>query len=258
MKPGVLTNHVMSADEYGADIAGGKLYAYTWPGGLLFLRERESYHMLSYYVTDISIHPDCDLPLDTFAEIAYKPSGTENTLRAVKFWEQAGLSAVFERVRLTRLAKTSEISNISLNDDRNGGMYTHSPPLTAKQQDIDAISKLLYKSFDHRTGHIPDYQELADSIKDGQIICIQDSRGEICGLLRWIPRVASVEIRQLAIHEDMRGKGLAHRLLAAFVGIMDGKKITVWARDGYAPALKSYVSAGFAVDGWRSTVLIKS
>jgi len=284
MKPGTLTNHVMTADEYRAEVAAGRLYAHTWPGGVLFLRKRETYHMLSYYVNDIGVLPGCDLPADTLAEIAYKPSGAENAARAVDFWGRVGLKHVFDRIRLTRdchnpsleLQRNSvqpclceERSDEAIRQDSSfanaSGLLSeacneysndrHLSVCLAAQPDFDACSRLIHASFDPRTGHIPDYQELYESIKHGHILCLKNSHGEICGLLRRTMRAASVEIRQLALRRDMRGKGLARKLLAAFISIAGDKKITVWARDGYAPAVKAYESAGFAADGWRSAVL---
>jgi len=242
MKPGTQTNHVMTADEYRVDIAAGKLYAHTWPGGVLFLRKRETYHMLSYYVNDSGSLPDCALPDDTFTEIAYKHSGAENAAQAVEYWGRVGMRHTLDRVRLTRPAGKDSSSPIQ-------------DICTAAQSDIDTLSSLMRACFSHRTGHIPDYQELSDSIVAGQILCIKDLHDKICGFLRWIPRAASIEIRQLAVRDDMRGKRLSHNLLAALVDMMGDKKITVWTRDGYAPALRSYYAFGFVTDGWRSTVL---
>ena len=245
MRPGVLTNHVMNAEEYRVDIANGSLFAHTWPGGVLFLRKRETYHMLSYCINDTSILPDCALPGDAFAEIAYKPAGAEKALCAVEFWKQMGLKQIFERIRLSRL-DIPVIARLSRS------------PLAcavAAPQDIDTCCALIRVSFDNRTGYIPDYRELEASLANGHIMCMKDSYGVVCGLLRWIPHTASIEIRQFALREDMRGNGLARMLLNAFIKKYGNGKVTVWVRDGYTPAIKSYVSAGFTADGWRSAVL---
>ena len=243
MKPGVLTNHVMSADEYRADIAGGLLYAYQWPGGLLFLRNRELYHLLGYYIGDINELPGCDFPDNTVIEIPHKPSIAGAAAAAAEYWVRAGFEHTLERVRLTR------------------GVTGHNPSGNAQfatPQDVHDCYELLRGSFHPVTGHIPGLGELEVSVVNGHVLCVGDADGKVCGLLRWVPRAASVEIRQLALCEDMRGKGLAHRLLESFVDVCGGKKATVWARDGYAPALRAYTAAGFVVDGWRSYVLTKA
>jgi len=255
MKPGVITNHVMTAQEYKADVAMGTLYAHKWPGGVLFMRKRKTYHMLSYYINDYSL-PDCTLPEDAFMEVAYKPSGVDDAYRAVRFWEQAGLLPIFERTRLTRNITPSTKGGLPQTEDSHKHTpHSHQYIEIALPPDADACMNMIYDCFDHHTGHIPDECELHDSIKAGHVLCMKDVDGSICGLLRWIPRAASIEIRQLALREDMRGKGMARNLLTRFVDMIGNNKITVWARDGYAPALKSYTASGFVADGWRSFVL---
>jgi len=255
MKPGVLTNHMMTADEYRADIAHGALHAHVWDGGVLFLRKRESYHMLSYYINDLNVLPDCNLPEDVFCEIAFKPSGAKNAGTAVDFWKRAELRATFERIRMTRpagggMGSTACVQIVPLRVATDG--YYAS---LANEQDSNDCYDLLRANFDHITGHLPDFHELRDNIEAGFVLCLKDSQSSTCGLIRWLPRAASIEIRQLALREDMRGKGMARYLLDAFTEICGNNKNTVWMRDGYAPALKSYAAAGFAPDGWRSVVM---
>ena len=100
MKPGVITNHIMSADEYHGEIASGTLYAYEWDGGLLFLRERTAHHHMTFYINDMQKLPGCSLPPDTFTEIVAKP--TMDTQDVISYWQKAGLKADHKRIRLAR------------------------------------------------------------------------------------------------------------------------------------------------------------
>jgi len=245
IKPGVLTNHVMTADEYRADIEAGALFAYTWPGGLLFLRGRGGYHLLSYYLNDLSSLPDCELPGNTTIEIGYKPFGAGAAAQVIGFWERVGFRHKFERVRLTRPPGAADTPRLNR-------PFTIAP---AAPIDAGACYELMKAGFDPITGHIPTLYEVEASIRDGCILCLNDSSGVICGLLRFISRAAFVEIRQMAVSEAMRGQGLANSLLNAFIEKCGDRKCTVWARDGYLPAIRAYNSAGFAADGWRSGVL---
>ena len=264
MKPGALTNQVLTPDEYRGDIAGGKMSAYEWPGGVMFLRRRGTYQLLSFVVSDAGSLPDCVLPVDVVCEVAYKPTGAGNAAQAVEFWGRMGLEPVFERIRLARDAAKELDAPTSRLCERSEAIQRPSLPefpglpsiCLAAPCDFDAVMTLLYACFDRITGHIPDLDELTASIGAEHVLCMKDCLGAVCGLLRWVPRGASVEIRQLALREDMRGKGLVRSLVDAFLECTGGKKTTVWARDGYAPALKSYTAAGFAPDGWRSAVLI--
>ena len=261
IKPGVLTNHVMTADEYREDIESGTFYAHTWPGGVLFLRDRGGYNLLSYYIIDTNVVPDCELPDDTVTEIAYKPSGAEAAERAIRFWEITGLNIAFERIRLTRLetADKSGIGNaaVGIPFQCRGLLLPGFALNIAIFQDLDDCQKLMQANFDPITGHIPTSNEIETSIAEGCILCLKDSFGKICGLLRCVQRAASVEIRQLALREDVRGQGLARQLLDIFIEKWGSGKSTVWMRDGNVPALKAYNSAGFTADGWRSAVMRK-
>lgn len=241
MKSGVLTNHVMSPEEYKSDIAVGVLSAYTWPGGLVFLRGREGYQILSYFITDTEIPLDIDIPENTVVEIVSKPSGAEAAGIVVRYWEWVGLKPMLKRIRLTRPSGVSSVEG-----DR---------VFVASEQDTGGCDKLIRASFDPVTGHIPDYHELSSSIKAGHVLCLKDSEGVVCGLLRVLLRAASVEIRQLALREDMRGRGLSRNLLDAFIKKWGDRKSTVWMKDSYVPAFRTYATAGFTVDGWCSHVL---
>jgi len=283
MKPGMITNHVMTAAEYHADVEAGVLYAHIWPGGVLFLRGREGYQLLSYCINDLGIMPGCRLPDNVLCEIGYKPSGVAAAEGAVRFWAAVGLKMAFERVRLTRMLgqegppggagaaivqKDRQLVSIF---GRNGyniesvGNLTLPPPIApigipllslADECDIDSCHRLMHECFDVITGHIPTYRELKESVAAGCILCMKDSSGAVCGLLRCVARVGSTEIRQLAIREDMRGQGLARLLLDAFIEKWGRGKCTVWVRNGYAPALNAYRSADFVADGWRSSVMV--
>ena len=261
MKPGALTNHVMTAAEYKSDIAAGTLYAHTWPGGLIFLRKREGHHQLSYFVTDPQIPLDCKLPEDTFTEIAYKPSGAEIAAKGIEYWMQVGLKPIFERIRLTRQATPEknndnpETPHVGRDAQAAWASSKRAFCVCGQPQDAQTIHNLLKSSFSHLTGHLPDYHELKTDITENNILCMKDPQNTIIGLIRSTPRKASIEIRQLALREDMRGRGLAHHLMNAFIEKYGNNKITVWMQDGYAPALKSYTAAGFVPDGWRSSVL---
>ena len=243
MKPGVLTNHVMTAGEYRDDIGRGVLFAHTWPGGVLFLRGREGCHQLSYYINDTSIFPACTVPDNTFIDIVCKRKRADDADKALQFWVQAGFTHAFDRIRFTRpggIGKLCGNESVSL----------------AGTNDIDECYRLIHDSFDRVTGYLPNYQELQESISEGNVFCLNGPNGEIHGLLRCINKAASVEIRQLVICEEKRGLGLARLLLSAFIAKYGDRKCTVWTLDGWhTPSIKTYTAAGFEWDGWFSYVL---
>ena len=258
LKRGAITNHVMTQDEYRAEIATNSLYAHNWPGGVLFLRKRVGYHMLTYIVNDTNIQPHIALPTDTFIEIAQKPLADIGS--AIAFWARAGFEVTLKRLRLTRsvdnMAEKSTLAascggvSASQTTVDNHGIIT-----TAAMADVKSCDDLLRACFDAKTGHLPSIEELTADIAKGCVLCIKDPDNTVCGLLRYKPHTASVEIKQLALRYDMRGKGLARQLVGSFVGMHGSKKLTVWMNEGYVPAMRSYTACGFLPDGWRAHVL---
>jgi len=240
MKPGVFTNNFITPDQYHVEISAGTLYEYEWGGGLLFLRKRDGRHLLTFYIHDTDISLGADLPPDTVTEIPRKPSGESAAAVAVDYWIRSGMKLDFERIRMTRPAGC-------------GAEPVSHTVHVAQEADLGGATELLNGSFDPKTGCLPTESELCGDIADGNVLCARD--GGVCGILRVVTRPASAEIRQLAVREDMRGRGVAKSLVSAFAERYGDKKSIVWLMDGNAPALRVYTSAGFVPDGWRSTVL---
>jgi len=237
MKKGVLTNNFMRPEEYRAEISAGTLYAHEYNGGLLLLRRREGRHLLTFYINNREGLSDIELPPDTVAGIPQKPSGAGD---AVSYWTRFGMTPLGEYIRLTREAGSTPIS---------GGDDVH----IAAESDFDGVHTLLHDCFDLRTGCLPSAAELRDDIRRGLVLCVKDN--EIGGVLRFGEFSGRVEVLHLAVREDYRGRGIGRTLVGAFTARYSERKCTVWMREGYAPALKTYTAAGFSPDGMRLTLL---
>jgi len=237
MKKGVLTNNFMRPEEYRAEISAGTLYAHKYNGGLLLLRKREGRHLLTFYINDREVLPDIELPPDTVTGIPQKPASAGE---AVAYWTRFGMSPLGDYIRLVREAGSVLVSEEST---------VH----IASESDFDGIHALLHDCFDLRTGCLPSAAELRDDIKCGMVLCIKDNG--IGGVLRFGEFSGRAEILHLAVREDLRGRRVGHALVGAFIARYNEKKCTVWMREGYAPALKIYTTAGFSPDGMRSTLL---
>ena len=242
MKPGVLTNSFISPDEFRAEIDAGTLYTNEWSGGLLLLRARDGRHLLTYYIRDADSAHEADLPPDTVIEITQKPGGNALAAKAVSYWTCFGFSPVLERIRMTRPADC----DVRLSAKRDVRF--------AQPEDFDGAYTLLRDSFDMLTGCLPTERELRDDISRGCVLCA--GADSIDGVLRVALRSSSVEIQHLAVREALRGRGIARTLLGGFIREFGNKKCVVWTRDGYVPAIRVYTAAGFAPDGWRSTVMV--
>ena len=238
MKPGVFTNNFLTPDEYRAQIDMGALYMHEWGGGLLFLQKREGRHLLTFYVNDLNVLPDVELPPDTVTEIPQK-SGTREASPIVSYWAQSGLTVIFERIRLARSAEPVGVS---------------SGAAIAQDNDFDSVYALLRDCFDLRTGCLPTERELREDIQKGHILRGQDGGG----VLRVAERSGAMEIRQLAVREDKRGRGVGHALVQDFIGRFGDRKCVTWVREDNAAALRVYTAAGFAADGFKSTVMVRA
>ena len=245
MKPGVIANRAMKPDEYHTEISGGNLYAHEWDGGLLFLRKKKGRHLLTFLIKDLESYPGIDLPEDTVMEI---PQKTTQPNKAAEYWARNGFNTAFERIRLTR--PVGEASAAAYDAGVGVDIF---PAMAENYEDVRA---LLWGSFDHRTGCLPDDDELKESIKRGEVLIVKVANS-VGGVLRAIEKLASAEIRQLAVREDLRGTGLSHKLVRAFTARFAGKKQIVWVRDGYTAAIKTYTATGFAPDGRRSIVMTR-
>ncbi|MCL2402196.1 MAG: GNAT family N-acetyltransferase [Oscillospiraceae bacterium] len=235
MKKGVLTNNFMHPDEYRAEISAGTLFAYEYGGGLLLFRKREGRHLLTFYINDRAVLPDIKLPPDTVLSMPLKAVGAD----AVSYWIRFGMHPLGEYIRLTRVAGSALVVG-------------DSTVQIAVESDFDSVHTLLRDSFDLRTGCLPSTAELRGDIKRGMVLCVKDNG--IGGVLRFAEFSGRAEIMHLAVHEDLRGRGIGHTLVSGFAARYGKQKCTVWMRDGYTPALKTYTAAGFSPDGQISVL----
>ena len=126
----------------------------------------------------------------------------------------------------------------------------------AEDSDIPACIDLLDACFGLQTGYMPALWELKSDVKTGSLLCIKGDDGQLCGLLRWVAHPANIEVRLVAVREDVRGQKLSRRLLDAFTHKWGHKQNTIWMNDDNIAAQKAYTAVGFAPDGWRSDVML--
>ncbi len=238
LQRGVFTNQPLTAD-WAAWVAEGAA-AEPFDGGLWIARRRGDHDLLTFCLQAGAAAAKPRLERPAVTEIAFREKDAAAARSAAGRLEAAGFREVLRRARRSRPAE---------------------PPAGAGEAcrfpgpaEAAAVEAFLAAHFDGLTGCLPPPEALAAALAGRQVVTLEDGRG-IAGLLHYAPGRGSWEIRHLAVRADLRGHGLAGRLLDACLRENGGQRSTVWARQGNAPAERFYEKHGYRPDGWQSIVL---
>lgn len=238
LKKHFVTNGPMNVSDIEELIISGKVYAETANNSLFLFTDRESHYKLTFYLSDDLIDFSFPLEKPTVCEILYKNANSRIYDTACQFLS-LGFNKEFERQRLTRLSKAI-FSTDSIN--------------IAIMNDCDSLMTLLYNSFSPITGCLPDRNDICKDIDSGNFILIKN-KNEIVGVIHYALSEKKGEIKHLCVHENYRGLGLSEKLIDAFLRKAGERRINVWVRENYAPAIKAYKKFDFEPDGYRSVVM---
>lgn len=233
MRPGLLTN---LSDPKA--LQGDRLEIDERDNGLFILREREGFSLLTFLMTGGPVPP---LPGRILTELVLRP-GEEPGFREALF-EGAGFRKRLDRVRLSRPAGPFH-------------ELPASPVRAAGAAELEPVEALMRTALDPLTGCLPKKDELAGDLSAGHVLAAA-VQGRVAGVLRFTRGAGRAEIRQMAVAEECRGRGLAGALTAAFLGKFAGTRCFVWTGSENRAALAVYKKRGFSVDGYRSAVMIK-
>ena len=246
LKRGVVTNAVLTPEDWRQEVAAGAVSYKSWPGGLLLLRRREGHAVLSFYLQELSVPTDLTWDGPTVLEIAARPRD-EGLWKAADLWRGQGLEDLFRRERLV-LPKDTIID-------------AGSCPLAARIAgiaDAEAIWRLLQDNFDPVTGCLPTRDRLARDLETGHVVCVDAPDGKAAGVLHITTGRGSTQLRHLAVGEPYRRQGAAQSLLARYLEHTGFAKSLVWVRTDNEPARRFYTKNGYTPDGWTSVVLYRA
>lgn len=243
LKRGVCTNAFAAKEDYLREIRAGTLWTHESPGCLLLLRRRESHWRVSFYLQKGASPPALELDVPAVTELASRPRDAAMAA-AVECWQAKGYRLLFHRERLA-LPAGQEVER---------GPF---PARIAAPEDREAVAAILAEQFDPLTGCLPGPEELEEALAAGDVVCVDDGGGRPAGLLHIAPGRGSTELRHLAVRSDLRRKGAARSLLAAYLDHTEHRKSLVWVRKDNAPAEAFYRGSGYAPDGWTSAVLCR-
>jgi len=233
---GAVTNCFLSKDDYEREIKDGTLFLAEKEDSLFFLREREGFRRLNFYLNspDVPLSP---FPADTVCEIPYRDR--DEGLKAVsRRMQDTGAKKLFSRIRMTGKA----------------GEHTPSERISpAVFGEFAEVRALLEGAFDRRTGCLPTAGELRDDIAAGRVFVYRQDG--IKGLLHFTEEKNTTELRHLAVDGRVRGQGVGSTLVETYLAVREGRA-RVWVRDDNTPALRVYEKNGYEPDGMKSDVLL--
>jgi ribosomal protein S18 acetylase RimI-like enzyme len=240
LKPKILTNNFMTEKNYKDEISKSALYYHIWDGGLIFLRKREEFWKVNFYLSNIEKEIDFKIPKISVLEIVNKPNDStfENTL---KFWKANGFVEYTKRKRMQKIVNDFDNDNSSVR--------------LAQIEDAQEIDSIMKECFDKYSGCLLDNQELEGEIKNNNIYCAI-SENKIVGILHKSNNKNISEIRHLAVKKEMRGKHYASELVKHYINDCKCNKNLVWVGSDNEIAQKFYKKNSYEFDGWISTVLI--
>lgn len=245
LRRGMVTNAVLTADDWRREIANRALWCQSWEGGLVLLRRRETHCVLNFYLQELALPGNLAWDGPTVLEIAAR-SRDEGLLKAVDFWREQGFERLFRRERLA-LPKDTKVP-------------AGDGPLTVRMAgpaDAGDIRALLQDNFDPLTGCLPAEEALANDLAAGNVVCVSPPGDKAAGVLHIAPGRGSTELRHLAVREAYRRQGAAQSLLSRYLEHTGFAKSLVWVRTDNQPARRFYAKNGYAPDGWTSTVLYR-
>lgn len=232
LRPGVLTNRPLTAQELRRETENGTLWVQRFPGGLYLLRERPTHAVLTFYLDSgaTPVPPAWPGALSLEIPARLRDSALRGTL---PLWQSLGFTPTLQRLRMTR----------------PGGKTTEAPLPLADLTQAGEIAALLRESFDPLTACLPPLETLEEEISMGLVLYDGDA------VLRWAEGAAR-ELRHLAVRPTKRGQGAGTRLVNTFLNRLGDKRCLVWTGQGNAIAQQLYRRAGFQPDGYTSYVLL--
>lgn len=236
LRPGVLTNAVLRKADYLGEIQAGTLFAQSFPGGLLLLRQRGTHQILNFYLQKDAAPPEFRPQLPTVLEIAARPRDAA-LLASEALWKRLGFLPLFARQRMTRKAGTPVLH----------GSFPAAACVAPPEALLEA-GGLLEDCFDPLTGCLPSRDGLLEDLRAGRVFMLDG------GVLHMAEAASGTELRHLAVAPALRRQGAAQALFEAYMAHTQNRSSRVWVRRDNLPALSFYEKNGYTCDGWASVV----
>lgn len=127
----------------------------------------------------------------------------------------------------------------------------------AETNDINAIYRLLYNTFDILSDHLPSKKELHKFIEAGQIIKI--CKGcEIAGVLIFEKQGAKSHLRALCVNPIYRNMAIGYSLMLSYIKLVrqETKSFFLWVESTNNAAIQLYKKMGYEPDGLTEYIFL--
>lgn len=160
---------------------------------------------------------------------------------------------------LTRLNRISvkDISPLFCGESEISKMVDPSIPVAAKIDDADNIKETLWDLFDTRIGHLPNRDEIVQSIQKGEFCIYKDKdSSEVKACLQSIAAPKSFYINQV-YNKDK--KEVIHSIMFEKLKqyyVNGGRYVYAWVEECNLPSLKFHAKYGLRPDGLYTCVYV--
>lgn len=239
LKKGVYTNCFISKEEFLDEIKFESLFYHLYDGGLLIFRKMDGYYKMNFYINNPEIDFDINFDDIIVTEIICRPDSDYTPV--VDLFKKNGMVKKLKRIRLQN--ESSNVYTEGLNIEK--GIL----------KDYEKIIKLLRENFDKYIGCIPTEQNLKLDIENGNFYCYKEDE-KLLGVLQVANKGNVSNIKHLAVDKEYRGRKIAKSILSSYLSEVKDCKKYVWTGEDNEPALKTYSSMGYKLDGYFSYVMM--
>ncbi len=236
--PNLCTNWYFLPEAVREKIERGILYLEKVSGGILLLEKEPEFLRCYFFLNSAAPSERIKLPAPGVAELVYQNKMTPAQETQAALLKGMGFSLGRESGRLS--CPESE----ALEEECG------SVKVASSESDIPAICRLIRSTFDPRYAFISDEKQTALDLHAGNIFQIREGE-TLAGVLYSECAKGVASIRQLAVDESCRGRGLGRQLISFYHKQYRGKVRTFahWVDLNNAPAIRLYRKMGYSPDG---------
>lgn len=245
-RKGCLTNNFILIDAYETFIRENKLWLVADEDNVALLLDKEDFFQLYFYLNDLNKPINLSVDKPVVMEVLYR--GHDNKpQQLIEYWSKHDFNE-----HLYRDNMLSSWSKLSIPDTSFKNTHIQ---YAASEKELRFTKELFDNALDKYTGDRLSEDELRDFMSNNNLLCAY-FRNELAGVLQFEKKNKVVWLGHIAIHPDLRGKGIANALVSSYIMMNksdNNTRYALWVIQDNKPAVTLYRKFGF-VYGNKSTV----